>query len=145
MRNITYKYNVGDVVKFKNKFHSPTCGLKGLEGTTGVVEERRDYNGPCYKLAGMDSFCKESCFEGPALSKNFTCRDEADGANTLQGPETKLNTEDSGESDDRAKYRELYLKALKKTYGKVPFKTETVEVGSLHEFTEAVLKTTKEV
>ena len=117
---ITYKYNLGDVVKFKDKFHSPTCGLKGLEGTTGVVEERRDYNGPCYKLAGMDSFCKESCFEGPALSK-------------------------TNESDDRAKYRELYLKALKKTYGKVPFETETVEVGSLLEFTEAVLKTTKEV
>jgi hypothetical protein len=41
--------------------------------------------------------------------------------------------------------RELYLKALKKTYGKVPFETETVEVGSLLEFTEAVLEATKEV
>ena len=97
MKNITYKYNLGDVVKFKDKFHSPTCGLKGLEGTTGVVEERRDYNGPCYKLAGMNSFCKESCFEGPALSKNFTCRDEAVGADTLQGPETNCDTGDFGE------------------------------------------------
>jgi hypothetical protein len=90
---ITYKYNVGDVVKFKDKFHSPTCGLKGLEGTTGVVEERRDYNGPCYKLAGGDGFYKETCFEGPALSKNFTCRDEAVGADTLLRPETKCDTE----------------------------------------------------
>lgn len=93
MRNITYKYNLGDVVKFKDKFHSPTCGLKGLEGTTGVVEERRDYNGPCYKLAGMDSFCKESCFEGPALSKFFTQRDEAVEADNFTGPETKCDTE----------------------------------------------------
>ena len=94
MRNITYKYNVGDVIKFKNKFHNTcSCGLKGLEGTTGIVEERRDYAGPCYKLVGGNSFYKESCFEGPAVSKNFTCRDEAAGADTLQGPETKCDTE----------------------------------------------------
>lgn len=146
MRNITYKYNVGDIVRFKDKFHSTaSCDLKKLAGTTGVVEERRDYNGPCYKLAGGDSFYEETCFEGPALSKFFTQRDEAVGADTLQGHETKCDTEGSGESNDRAKCRELYLKALKKTYGKVPFETETVEVGSLLEFTEAVLETTKEV
>lgn len=94
MRNILYKYNLDDIVKFKNKFHSPTCGLKGLEGTTGVVEERRDYNGPCYKLAGGDGFYKETCFEGPALSKFFTQRGGAAGADTLQGLETKCDTED---------------------------------------------------
>lgn len=72
MRNITYKYNVGDVIKFKNKFHNTcSCGLKGLEGTTGIVEERRDYAGPCYKLVGGNSFYKESCFEGPAVSKTL--------------------------------------------------------------------------
>jgi hypothetical protein len=93
MSIIHYKYNVGDVVKFKDKFHSPTCGLVGLEGTTAVIADRRDYNGPCYKLAGGDGFYKETCFEGPALSKFFTQRDEAVGANTLQGPETKCDTE----------------------------------------------------
>jgi hypothetical protein len=93
MRNITYKYNLGDVVKFKDKFHSPTCGLKGLEGTTAVIADRRDYNGPCYELAGGDGFYKETCFEGPALSKFLTQRDEAIGADTLQGPETKCDTE----------------------------------------------------
>ena len=98
MRTITYKYNLGDVVKFKDKFHSPTCGLKGLGGTTGVIEERRDYNGPCYKLASADSFYKESCFEGPALSKSFTQRDEVMGANTFTGPETKCDTEDFKEA-----------------------------------------------
>ena len=45
---------------------------------------------------------------------------------------------------DRDKCRELYLKALKKTYGKVPFESETVEVGSLLDFTEAVISATKE-
>lgn len=83
MRTITYKYNLGDIVKFKDKFHSPSCGLANLAGTTGVIEERRDYNGPCYKLVGTDSFYKESCFEGPALSKFFTQRDEVIGVGTL--------------------------------------------------------------
>jgi hypothetical protein len=45
---------------------------------------------------------------------------------------------------DRDKCRELYLKALEKTYGKVPFESETVEVGSLLDFTEAVIAATKE-
>ena len=123
MRNITYKYNLGDIVKFKDKFHSPTCSLVGLEGTTGVVEERRDYNGPCYKLAGMDSFCKESCFEGPALSKFFTQRDEDSEVATLQGPETECDTEDSEESESKwyrisfsAKLSADDLRAMKKCF-----------------------------
>jgi hypothetical protein len=45
---------------------------------------------------------------------------------------------------DRDKCRELYLKALEKTYGTVPFESETIEVGSLLGFTEAVLAATKE-
>ena len=40
--------------------------------------------------------------------------------------------------------RELYLKALKKTYGKVPFESQTVEVGSLLEFTQEVIKAQEE-
>ena len=41
--------------------------------------------------------------------------------------------------------RELYLKALKKTYGKVPFESQTVEVGSLLEFTQEVIKAQEEM
>jgi len=94
MRNITYKYNLGDVVRFKSKFHeSASCGLAELAGTQGVVEDRRDYNGPCYKLAGMDQFFTEKCFDGSVASKFFTQRDETAGADTLQGPETKCDTE----------------------------------------------------
>jgi len=98
MRNITYKYNLGDVIRFKSKFHeSASCGLAELAGTQGVVEERRDYNGPCYKLAGMDQFFTEKCFDGSVASKFFTQRDEAVGADTFQGPETNGDTGDSGE------------------------------------------------
>jgi hypothetical protein len=91
------------------------------------------------KLKELDLWLK------PQPTKNAPERDEAAGPTKYQPAESKRDTGDSVESEDRAKYRELYLKALKKTYGKVPFETETVEVGSLLEFTEAVLKATKEV
>ena len=98
MKNITYKYNLGDIVRFKSKFHeSASCGLAELAGTQGVVEDRRDYNGPCYKLAGMDQFFTEKCFDGSVASKFFTQRDEASGADTLQSSETNGDTGDSGE------------------------------------------------
>lgn len=40
--------------------------------------------------------------------------------------------------------RDLYLKALKKTYGIVPCEPQTVEVGSLLEFTQEVIKAQEE-
>lgn len=108
MRNITYKYNVGDTVELKPK--------------------RAD-------VVGLAS----------DASQNFACRDEVARVDTLQGHTTKCDVDDSVATEDEAKYRELYLKALKKTYGRVPFESETVEVGSLLEFTEAVIKAMKEV
>lgn len=84
MRVIMYKYNIGDVVRFKSKFHSSaSCGLARFAGTTAVITDRRDYNGPCYMLAGGNAFYKETCFEGPALSKSFAHRSEAIEANPL--------------------------------------------------------------
>lgn len=65
MRQITYKYNVDDTIKFKETFGpSASCGLKELAGCTARVVERRDYNGPCYKLANIDGFFQERCFQG---------------------------------------------------------------------------------
>lgn len=65
MRTVNYKYNIGDTIKFKDKFHpSASCGLKNLEGTTAEVVERVDYNGPCYRIKGHDSFFQERCFAG---------------------------------------------------------------------------------
>ena len=65
MRQITYKYKVNDILKFKNNFGpSASSDLKEFEGCTARVIECRDYNGPCYKLANIDGFFQESCFQG---------------------------------------------------------------------------------
>jgi hypothetical protein len=95
MRNITYKYNRGDRVCFKDKYPpSASCGLLERVGTTAVIAERSDYNGPSYKLVGVRGWFKESCFAGLATEPvGSTCRDEAVWADTLQGPETKCDTE----------------------------------------------------
>jgi hypothetical protein len=97
---IHYKYNAGDVVKFKDKFHSPTCGLVGREGTTAKIAGRAlPYNNrPHYYLEGEEAIFPETCFAGLATEPvNSLSRDEAVGADTLQGPETKYDTGDSGE------------------------------------------------
>ena len=65
MRQIEYKYKVNDLIKFKDKFSpSASCDLKELAGQSARVVERRDYNGPSYRLEGHEGFFKESCFQG---------------------------------------------------------------------------------
>ena len=60
MRVITYKYDIGDTVKIKEKLHtSASCRLKELAGTVAKIEDKRDYNGPCYKLEGIEGFFVE--------------------------------------------------------------------------------------
>lgn len=96
MKNITYKYNVGDIVKFKDKFHpTASCDLFALAGTTARITQRVDYGKPTYCIEGHDGVFAERCFEGLSseASKNSLCRDEAVGADTLQGPETKCDTD----------------------------------------------------
>lgn len=65
MRQITYKYKVGDTIKFKRKY-GPTASdiLHSLARCTAKIVECRDYNGPCYRLEGIDGFFKEGCFAG---------------------------------------------------------------------------------
>lgn len=148
MRNIEYKYNVGDYVRFKSHYASDaSCDLFERAGAIAVVADRADFNGPAYKLScDEDSWYKEGCFEGLASGSEFLAQQAlTSGVDTLQGPETNRDTGDSGEFLSRDKCRELYLKALEKTYGKVPFESETVVVGSLLDFTEAILAATKEV
>lgn len=52
---VTHKYNVGDYVRFKGKFNSPTTGLVGREGTvakiTGIAPSYD--NKPHYYLDGF--------------------------------------------------------------------------------------------
>ena len=65
MRNITYKYNIGDIVKFKEKFPpSAACGLAEKASSTAKVVERKDYGGPAYRLEGHGEWFKEGCFAG---------------------------------------------------------------------------------
>lgn len=44
--NVEHKYSIGDKVKFKDKFTSPSCGLVGREGTivtiTGIAKSYND-------------------------------------------------------------------------------------------------------
>ena len=65
MRKITYKYNIGDTVVFKDHFYPyASCGLKELAGTTAKGAERTDYGGASYRLEGHTGFFKERCFAG---------------------------------------------------------------------------------
>ena len=52
-----FKYAIGDVVKFKDKFGpSASSGLKELEGTVVIVAACRAYGEPCYKFEGLEEF-----------------------------------------------------------------------------------------
>ena len=67
MKNITYKYKVGDRVKFKENMVNPTCGLlkrMGQEVTiTGIAPAYNDK--PCYYIDGDNSTVYyERLFEG---------------------------------------------------------------------------------
>ena len=52
MKTVNHKFKVGDYVRFKDKFHSPTTGLVGREGTwTKVMGIAPSYNNkPHYYL-----------------------------------------------------------------------------------------------
>jgi hypothetical protein len=95
MSNITYKYKVGDRVKFKDKFCSTaSCDLFTLAGTTAKITQRVDYGKPTYCIEGHDGVFAEGCFAGLATELiNSPYRDEACGVCTKQGPETKCDTE----------------------------------------------------
>ena len=147
-----FKFKKGDEVcitygpAFGSAFGSPSIYMAAMTEGSTITACKETPNGNAYRLkhyAGWWS--EENLVPKSNTSKNFSWRDEGSEPITNTQKETKCDTGDSGASEDRARYRELYLKALKKTYGKVPFESETVEVGSLLEFTEAVLKATKEV
>ena len=98
MRNITYKYNVGDYVKFKDKFHSTaSCDLKKLAGTTATITGRAlPYNNkPFYHLNNNDHTAyPETCFAGLATESEFCAQQALDSeVDKEQGPETECDTE----------------------------------------------------
>lgn len=146
-----FKFDRGDHVSFVygSVFSPNAYGAYQAIMNGGKIIARKgcgSSGGPEYRVSGFTGWWPEEYLvlvsRGP---ENLHCCDEGSGPTTYTQNETKCDTEDSGASGDSQYVRELYLKALKKTYGKVPFETETVEVGSLLEFTEAVLKATKEI
>ncbi len=78
MKQNVYKYKVGDIVKFKNKYHpTATCGLHERAGTAAKISGYAPsyYNKPHYYLEGAvdhvgDRLIKEvfpeNCFAGLA-------------------------------------------------------------------------------
>lgn len=88
MRNIEFKYNVGDYIRFKGHYDSDaSCGLFDLAGTIAVVIDRADFNGPTYKLScDEDGWYQEGCFEGLASGSEFLAQQAlASGVDTVQG------------------------------------------------------------
>ena len=66
---IVYKYNAGDVVKFKDKFHpSASCGLAEKAGiAVKIAGQALAYNNkPHYYIEGEESVFAETCFQGRA-------------------------------------------------------------------------------
>ena len=68
MVNITYKYNVGDKVKFKDKFTNPSCRLAEKAGTVAKITGLAlPYNNkPHYYLEDEEAVFPETCFQGLA-------------------------------------------------------------------------------
>ena len=97
MRNITYKYNVGDLVVIKPKHHRevelPQLGK--VKVGLGKIAECRDYNGPCYRLEGFEGFWQEHCFAGLAFEalKNSPCYDEIKGPDMIMPTPLSCDTE----------------------------------------------------
>lgn len=98
---LEYKYNVGDYVKFKDKFNSPTTGLVGREGTivkiTGIAPSYN--NKPHYYIDGnISTVYTEGCFAGLVTEAEFLAQQAlASKAVKEQGSETTGDTGDSGE------------------------------------------------
>ena len=97
MKTVNHKFNVGDYVRFKNKFPSPTTGLVGREGTiakiTGIAPSYN--NKPHYYL--NNNICgayRESCFARLATESEFRAQLALDAeVDTDKGHETKCDTE----------------------------------------------------
>ncbi len=103
MKEVIYKYNVGDYVRFKDKFSSPTTGLVGREGTiakvTGIAFAYN--NKPHYYINDIEGeVFTETCFAGLATESEFLAQLTLGAkVDKKQGPETECDVDDSGESE----------------------------------------------
>lgn len=103
MKQSIYKYDIGDLVQFKDEY-SPTASLdlSKLVGTRAVIADRRDYNGPCYQLVGLEDcgYFKEHVFVDIYSHYPFVIF-AGDTTDTLQ-PIASANTEEL--AIEKAKY-----------------------------------------
>ena len=104
MKTIVHKYKVGDKVRFKSNFPSPTTGLVGREGTVAEITGiGLNYNNkPHYYIDNITGgVFAESCFAGLATESEFLAQQALDPeVDKEQGPETKCDTGDSDESEN---------------------------------------------
>lgn len=102
MRNINYKYNIGDTIAFKPSFSESACTtLFGLEGKVFEITDRKDYGGPTYKLFGLEGYFAEDCFAGLAVGSVDTPEGSfAVQVDMEQGDETECDTDDSEDPED---------------------------------------------
>ena len=116
-----FKFNTGDHVSFVfgSVFSPNAYGAYQAVVNGGKIIARKgcgSSGGPEYRVSGFSGWWPEEYLVLVSRSpENPHCRDESSGAITYTPEETKCATGDSGASEDRAKYRELNLKALKKT------------------------------
>ena len=100
---IVHKYKVGDKVRFKSKFPSPTTGLVGREGTVAEITGiGLNYNNkPHYYIDNITGgVFAESCFAGLATESEFRAQLTLDAeVDKEQGLETKCDVDDSGEPE----------------------------------------------
>jgi hypothetical protein len=80
MRNITYKYSVGDIVELKPKHyieqHIGNEEVVYLKTVKIIV--KKDYCGPCYKFEGVPGFYKEACIKRLIEAVKFDAYDDED-------------------------------------------------------------------
>ena len=104
MKTVVHKYKVGDKVRFKSNFPSPTTGLVGREGTVAEITGiGLNYNNkPHYYIDNITGgVFAESCFAGLATESKFLAQRALDPeVDKEQGPETKCDIDDSDESEN---------------------------------------------
>lgn len=100
MRNITYKYNIGDTVYIKMAFAAPTTGLADLAGVKAKVVGRRDYNGPCYQLEGLTGYFQESTIFGTTDPRTVMDAPKTSGASVVLHAEQEVTEDEFGASED---------------------------------------------
>ena len=69
----TFKFRLGEVVRFKSRTNEANCGLAHLTGKLAVISQVIDYGKPVYCIEGYDGVWAEDCFEKLAQEHLTDC------------------------------------------------------------------------